>query len=81
MKFHIAINLERMNADQDMAAIRDHTLEMVQMDDEAGFEIAWAAEHHALEMTNAPNPLQILTWWAGATKNIRLGCGVANTTY
>ena len=81
MKFHIAINLERMNADQDMAAIRDHTLEMVQMADEAGFEIAWAAEHHALEMTIAPNPFQILTWWAGATKNIRLGCGVANAAY
>ena len=81
MKFHIAINLERMNAGQDMAAIRDHTLEMVQMADEAGFEIAWAAEHHALEMTIAPNPFQILTWWAGATKNIRLGCGVANAAY
>ncbi|MEL7465484.1 MAG: LLM class flavin-dependent oxidoreductase [Pseudomonadota bacterium] len=81
MKFHIAINLERMNDAQDMAAIRDHTLEMVQMADEAGFEIAWAAEHHALEMTIAPNPFQILTWWAGATKNIRLGCGVANAAY
>ncbi|MEL6792968.1 MAG: LLM class flavin-dependent oxidoreductase [Pseudomonadota bacterium] len=81
MKFHIAINLERMNDGQDMAAIRDHTLEMVQMADEAGFEIAWAAEHHALEMTIAPNPFQILTWWAGATKDIRLGCGVANAAY
>ena len=27
----------------------------------AGFAIAWAAEHHALEMTIAPNPFQILT--------------------
>lgn len=81
MKFHIAINLERMNAGQDMAAIRDHTLEMVKMADEAGFEIAWAAEHHALEMTIAPNPFQILTWWAGETQNIRLGCGVANAAY
>ena len=81
MKFHIAINLERMDADTDIKAVRDHTLEMVQMADRAGFEIAWAAEHHALEMTIAPNPFQIMTWWADHTQNIRLGCGVANASY
>ncbi|MEL6121994.1 MAG: LLM class flavin-dependent oxidoreductase, partial [Pseudomonadota bacterium] len=54
MKFHLAINLERMGPSTDMKAVRDHTLEMVQMADAAGFEIAWAAEHHALEMTIAP---------------------------
>ena len=64
-----------------MRAVRDHTLEMVQMADRAGFEIAWAAEHHALEMTIAPNPFQILAWWAGETRNIRLGVGVVNATY
>lgn len=81
MKFHIAVNLERMDPATDMAAVRDHTLDMVRMADEAGFEIAWAAEHHALEMTIAPNPFQILTWWAGATERIRLGVGVANAAY
>jgi len=81
MKFHIAINLERMNDQTDIRAVRDHTLEMIQMADQAGFEIAWAAEHHALEMTIAPNPFQIMTWWADHTDNIRLGCGVANAAY
>jgi alkanesulfonate monooxygenase SsuD/methylene tetrahydromethanopterin reductase-like flavin-dependent oxidoreductase (luciferase family) len=81
MKFHIAINLERMDETTDMAAVRDHTLEMVKMADEAGFEVVWAAEHHALEMTIAPNPFQIMTWWAANTKNIRLGAGVANAAY
>ena len=81
MKFHIAINLERMDDKTDICAVRDHTLEMVQMADRAGFEIAWAAEHHALEMTIAPNPFQIMTWWADHTENIRLGCGVANASY
>ena len=33
---------------------RKHTLEMVQMADQGGFHIAWAAEHHAIEMTIAP---------------------------
>ena len=81
MKFHIAINLERMNAETDIIAVRDHTLEMVQMADKAGFEVAWAAEHHALEMTIAPNPFQLMTWWADHTDNIRVGCGVANAAY
>ncbi|MEM7440292.1 MAG: LLM class flavin-dependent oxidoreductase [Pseudomonadota bacterium] len=81
MKFHIAINLERMTADADMRAVRDHTIDMVKMADAAGFEVAWAAEHHALEMTIAPNPFQIMTWWADHTENIRLGCGVANASY
>ena len=81
MKFHIAINLERMDDSISMASVRDHTLEMVQMADEAGFDIAWAAEHHALEMTIAPNPFQLMTWWAAHTKNIRLGAGVANAAY
>ena len=81
MKFHLAINLERMDASADMQTVREHTLDMVQMADQAGFEIVWAAEHHALEMTIAPNPFQLLTWWAGETNDIRLGCGVANAAY
>ena len=81
MKFHIAINLERMDAQTDMRKVRDHTLRIVQMADAAGFEIAWAAEHHAIEMTIAPNPFQLMTWWADHTDNIRLGCGVANASY
>ena len=64
MKFHLAINLERTSPIQDMGAVAQHTLDMVKMADQGGFEIAWAAEHHALEMTIAPNPFQLLTWWA-----------------
>jgi len=81
VKFHIAVNLERMDSSADMQAVRDHTLDMVQMADAAGFEIAWAAEHHAIEMTIAPNPFQIMGWWAAHTEQIRLGCGVVNTAY
>ena len=81
MKFQIAINMERMDANTDMRVVRDHTLEMVQMADRAGFDIVWAAEHHALEMTIAPNPFQLMTWWADHTDTIRLGCGVANAAY
>ena len=81
MKFHLAINLERKSSDTSMMDVRTHVEDMIRMADQAGFGIAWAAEHHALEMTIAPNPFQILTWWAGITENIRLGCGVANAAY
>lgn len=81
MKFQLAINLERITDSADMRAVRDHTLEMVQMAEQGGFEIVWAAEHHALEMTIAPNPFQILTWWAEHTDKIRLGTAMATAAY
>ncbi len=81
MKFHLAINIERMNANQSMAEIEKHTLEMVQMAERGGFEIVWAAEHHALEMTVAPNPFLILARWAENTNSIRLGTAVAVAAY
>ncbi|MGB1964571.1 MAG: LLM class flavin-dependent oxidoreductase [Candidatus Puniceispirillales bacterium] len=81
MKFQLAVNLERMDDSIPMKDVRDHTLRMVKMADEAGFEIAWAAEHHALEMTIAPNPFSLLVWWGENTQNIRLGCAVVNASY
>ncbi len=81
MKFQLAVNLERMDDGADMRAVRDHTLDMVQMAEAGGFNIVWAAEHHALEMTIAPNPFQILTWWAEHTDRIRLGTAVATAAY
>ncbi len=81
MKFQLVINMERMTSELNMRDVERHTLEMVQMADEGGFESAWAAEHHALEMTIAPNPFLILTWWAAHTSRIRLGCAVAVAAY
>ncbi len=81
MKFQLAINMERMDESLDMTSVQRHTLEMIQMADQGGFNIAWAAEHHALEMTIAPNPFQILTWWAAHTDRIRLGSAVAVAAY
>lgn len=81
MQFHLAVNLERITPDLDMRDVERHTLEMVQLAERGGFDIAWAAEHHALEMTIAPNPFQILTWWAAHTERIRLGSAVAVAAY
>jgi len=81
MKFQLAINMERMDESTDMKGVARHTLEMVQMAEQGGFNTVWAAEHHALEMTIAPNPFQILTWWASHTDKIRLGTAVAVAPY
>ena len=81
MKFQLAVNMERIDDSYDMKDVARHTLEMVQMAELGGFNIVWAAEHHALEMTIAPNPFQILTWWAGETDTIRLGTAVATAAY
>ena len=81
MKFSLAINMERMSPAIDMREVARHTLEMVQLADEAGFEIAWAAEHHAIEMTIGPAPFQLLAWWGAHTAQIRLGTAVAVAPY
>jgi alkanesulfonate monooxygenase SsuD/methylene tetrahydromethanopterin reductase-like flavin-dependent oxidoreductase (luciferase family) len=81
MKFSLAINLERMDPSDDIVAAAHHTTEMVQMAEAAGFETAWAAEHHAIEMTIAPSPFQLLAWWGAHTSTIRLGTAVAVAAY
>ena len=81
MKFQLAINMERIDDSLDMRQVAGHTLEMVQMAEAGGFHIVWAAEHHALEMTIAPNPFSILTWWAGETNRIRLGTACVAAAY
>lgn len=81
MKFQLAINMERSSDARDMRDEQRHNLAMVQMAEQAGFSLVWAAEHHALEMTIAPNPLQILTWYAAHTDKIRLGTAVAVAPY
>lgn len=81
MKFSLAINMERMDSSVAMKDVARHTLEMVQMAEAGGFEIAWAAEHHAIEMTIAPGIFQMLAWWGAHTNHIRLGTAVAVAPY
>jgi flavin-dependent trigonelline monooxygenase, oxygenase component len=81
MKFSLAINLARTSLSEDMRDVARHTLEMAQMAEAGGFEIVWAAEHHALEMTIGPNPFQQLTWIGQHTSSIRLGLAVAVAAY
>ena len=81
MKFHLSINMERLDSSISMNDVARHTLEIVQMADRGGFDVVWAAEHHALEMTIAPNPMQILAWYASETDRVRLGSAVVVAPY
>ena len=81
MKFSISISLERFDPAPDMRRVAAHALELVQIAEEGGFEIAWTPEHHTIELTIAPNPFSILTHWAAHTKTIRLGTAVVVAPY
>lgn len=81
MKFSIAINLERFDPGHDMRQVVREALELVKLAEEGGFEIAWAAEHHTIELTVGPNPFTILTHWAAHTSRIRLGTAVVVAPY
>ncbi|MBC6439296.1 MAG: LLM class flavin-dependent oxidoreductase [Rhodospirillales bacterium] len=81
MKFSLSIDLTRSNPSIDMREVARNTMDIVQMADQGGFEMVWAAEHHAIEMTIAPNPFQLLAWFGGNTDNIRLGVAVVQAPY
>ncbi|HEV2550248.1 MAG TPA: LLM class flavin-dependent oxidoreductase [Stellaceae bacterium] len=73
--------MERFDPSLDMRRVAAHALELVQIAEEGGFDIAWTPEHHTIELTIAPNPFSILTYWAAHTKTIRLGTAVVVAPY
>ena len=81
MKFSIAVNMNRFSSSMAMRDVVADTLDLVKMADQGGFDIAWASEHHCIEMTIAPSPFAQLTYWGGHTKNIRLGTAVICAPY
>lgn len=81
MRFSIVVNLDRFNPSQDMREISRQRLELVRIADQGGFDIAWTAEHHTIEVTIAPNPFMLLTYWAQYTNRIRLGTAVVSAPY
>ena len=81
MKFSIALHMERQSPDQSLVEASEHLLELLTLAEDAGFEIAWAVEHHAHEYYIGPNPLMQLVHWAGHTRRIRLGTAVVVVPY
>ena len=81
MRFSIAVNMERYDPGRDMRAVAAEAAALVELAEAGGFEIAWAAEHHTIELTAAPNPFLLLSHWAAHTKRIRLGTAVVVAPY
>ena len=81
MKFSIAVNMDRFDLNQDMREVVRQRLELVQIADQGGFDIAWTAEHHSIEVAIAPNPFTLLTYWGQHTSRIRLGTAVVSAPY
>ncbi len=81
VRFSISVNMERLAPGRDMREVAAEALALVRLADAGGFEIAWAAEHHGIELTVAPNPFLILGHWAAHTERIRLGTAVVVAPY
>src|SRR5205823_14461950 len=73
--------MERYDPGTDMRDVVAHTVALVQLAEHGGFEIAWAAEHHTIELLVAPNPFTLLMDWAAHTSRIRLGTAVVVAPY
>jgi alkanesulfonate monooxygenase SsuD/methylene tetrahydromethanopterin reductase-like flavin-dependent oxidoreductase (luciferase family) len=58
------------------AAIYDRTVAQVKAAEDAGFAIAWFAEHHFSNYCVCPSPLMMVARLAGETTRIRLASGV-----
>ncbi|RKF12572.1 LLM class flavin-dependent oxidoreductase [Roseovarius spongiae] len=81
MKFSVVVNMGRLDGSQGIKEIAAEALELVQIADQGGFDAAWTAEHHTIELTVSPNPFQLLAYWGAQTRRIRLGTGVVAAPY
>lgn len=81
MQFSISVNMARTAPSQDTRQVVRQMLELVRLAESGGFEIAWAAEHHTIELMAGPNPFTILMHWAAHTSRIRLGTAVVVAPY
>ena len=64
MRFAIAVNMQRADAATPMRRVIEEALDLVKAAEQGDFDIAWAAEHHGVELTVGPNPFLQLTHWA-----------------
>lgn len=63
-------NLENINSD---AEVYWREMRLADLAEPLGFDSLWAVEHHFTGYTMSPNPVQLLTHWAGRTRKLQLG--------
>src|SRR5699024_3558061 len=76
MKFGLMVDLGRTNSKITNKQLLEQVTELVEIADKGGFSYVFCGEHHGREMTIAPNPLTLLSYWGGKTKQVRLGSAV-----
>ena len=82
MKFSVLANMERFApSDPPHAAQLAELAEFATAAEEGGFETFWLAEHHAIEFTAAPAPLNLISHLAGKVGRIRLGTAIVIAPY
>ena len=82
MKFSILANMERYSpADPPHSELLSELTDLVLRAEDGGFEAAWLAEHHGIEFTASPAPLNLISHLAGKAKRIRLGTAIVTAPY
>lgn len=76
MKFGIFSLMTLRDHADGVAGVMSDTKQMVQAAEQAGFDIAWFAEHHFCNYSSCPSPLMMMSYAAGWTSKIKLGAGV-----
>ena len=77
MKFSLFVHMERSDPTKSHKELFDELVELTLMVEKAGFETVWIGEHHMMEFTICPNPLNFMAYLAPITKTIRLGLGLS----
>lgn len=81
MKFSLLINMERFDTSKTHQQLLNELVELVQIAENGGFDVAWFGEHHTIEFTISPNPLQLIAYLAPQTSTIRLGTAIVTAPY
>ena len=81
MKFSLLVNMERFSPDKPYRELLDELVELVQIAEHGGFETAWFGEHHTIEFTISPNPLELIAYLAPQTRSVRLGTAIVTAPY
>ncbi|WP_213881784.1 LLM class flavin-dependent oxidoreductase [Pseudomonas sp. dw_358] len=76
MKFGLFSLMTLRDHPEGAAGVMADTKQMVQGAEQAGFDIAWFAEHHFCNYSSSPSPLMMASYAAGWTSKIKLGAGV-----
>jgi alkanesulfonate monooxygenase SsuD/methylene tetrahydromethanopterin reductase-like flavin-dependent oxidoreductase (luciferase family) len=81
MRFGLMVDLGRTSDEISMQKNLEQVTELVKAADRVGFDVVVCGEHHGHEMTIAPAPFTLLTYWSQVTTNVRLGTAVLCAPY